>query len=236
VISDEVIGIVPVDLSSLLYVDSKKEVSGYFHIFRREDLESVKDAETNTLSFSVAKSKSLGEVKICISSDIEIKRVASLTQRDTVDRLSPLRNSLKQSQENPFSSTRQVVYEQSFGKQEETQNKLSAYMSQIEHPHESSSNLKQKLQANLSVLDQLTEQMKRTLGQNDSSPLQQVDREGEFEREQTNVFNAQFSMTQGVKADLRTQLQPLTQELQEQTPSQKLASRFTDPNSVVMEE
>jgi hypothetical protein len=36
---DEVIGIASVDLSSLLYVEGKKEISGYFHVFAHSDME-----------------------------------------------------------------------------------------------------------------------------------------------------------------------------------------------------
>ena len=43
---DEVIGIASVDLSSLLYVEGKKEISGYFHVFAHSDMEQVKDFET----------------------------------------------------------------------------------------------------------------------------------------------------------------------------------------------
>lgn len=71
-----IIGYAPVDISSLLYVEGKKEVSGYFHIFRRDDLQGVRDSQTNTLQHSLAKAKSLGEVKISVTLDVEIKRLA----------------------------------------------------------------------------------------------------------------------------------------------------------------
>lgn len=117
-LSNEVIGVACVDLSSLLYVEGKKEISGYFHVFRQQDLPETRDFETQTLLHEEAKKKSLGEIKISLQFDVELKRLANSIQRETVDRLSPLRNSLRNSSENPFKQSlgRGIGYGDSFGK------------------------------------------------------------------------------------------------------------------------
>ncbi len=74
-LSNQLIGVAFVDLSQMVFVDGAYQVSGYFHIVRKErfqDAQHVSFANPHRMS-----SESLGQIKLTVISNTNLKRTVN---------------------------------------------------------------------------------------------------------------------------------------------------------------